>query len=114
MNNVSAEHLKEFDGYIAKWQVLLNLKDWRIERGSKRPKSVMADVVCQDEDMLAVYRIGLDFGATEVTSDSLERAALHEVLHVRLRKFKMDPSIANEHEVINVFEKLLMELGQQR
>lgn len=28
----------------------------------------------------------------------------------RLRKFKMDPGEANEHEIVNALEKLLMEV----
>ena len=109
MNPVSDEDCKAFDGYMAKWQRLLNLSDWRVERGGRRPKRAMAEVVCNDAAMLATYRIGADFGAAAVTPDSLERTALHELLHVRLRKFKMDNSEANEHEIVNVLEKLLMD-----
>lgn len=109
MNPVTPEQCKEFDGYMRKWQRLLNLENWRIERGARRPKKAMAEVVFNDEAMLATYRIGADFGSAAVDADSLERTALHEVLHVRLRRFKMEPTEANEHEIVNTFEKLLME-----
>jgi hypothetical protein len=109
MNEVSDAQCKEFDGYVQKWQRLLNLSDWRIERGRGRPRKVFADVTFNDEAMLATYRIGANFGSAEVSSDSLERTALHELVHVRLRKFSLAPTEANEHEIVNVLEKLLME-----
>ncbi len=110
MNPVTPADCVLFDGYVRKWQRILNLGDWRIERSARRPKRAMAEVVFDDVAMLASYRIGENFGAAEVTPDSLERTALHEVLHVRLRKFKEDPSESNEHEIVNFFEKLLMEV----
>lgn len=96
-----------FDLYVAKWQQRLNLTDWRIERGARRPKKVMADVSFDDDARLATYRVGQDFGS-EVTADSLERTALHELLHVFLHDAVSNPSDANEHRVINVLEKILM------
>jgi hypothetical protein len=109
MNLVSEKDCLAFDGYIKKWQQILNLESWRIERGRRRPKKNMAEVTCNDEAMLATYFIGANFGSAEVTADSLERTALHELLHVLLRRFKLDQSEANEHEVVNLLEKLLME-----
>ena len=108
VNEVTDKHCKEFGRYVQKWQRKLNLEHWRIERGVKRPKKSMAEVSFNDEAMLATYRIGESFGAAEVTADSLERTALHELLHVLLRKFKLDQSESNEHEVVNTLEKLLM------
>lgn len=70
----------------------------------------MSEVVFNDSAMLATYRIGQHFGAAEVNGDSLNATALHELLHVLLRKFKMDQSEANEHEVINTLEKLLLKV----
>lgn len=109
MNEVTEEHCKEFDGYIRKWQAILGLHAWRLERGTRRPKNAMAEVVFTDEAMLAVYRIGKSFGSTPVTSETLESTALHELLHVLLRRFRMDPTEANEHQVVNTLEKILME-----
>lgn len=108
MNEVTDEHCLEFDGYVRKWQQLLGLQSWRIERGGRRPKKTMSEVVFNDEAMLATYRIGANFGVAEVNSESLESTALHELLHVLLRKFKIDQSMANEHEIVHVLEKLLM------
>ena len=98
-----------FDGYIKKWQRLLSLDQWRIERSLRRSKKNMAEVVVNDPGMLVTYRIGLGFGSSPVTPYTLESTALHEVLHVMLREFKMDQSEANEHKVVNMLEKLLME-----
>ena len=109
MNEVSADDLVTFDGFVQKWQRILNLSDWRIERGVRRPKHNMAQVSFYDADMLAMYRVGTQFGSTPVNADSLERTAVHELLHIRLRKFKLDQSEANEHEIVNTLEKLLMD-----
>ena len=109
MNEVTDADLVLFDGYVKKWQKLLNLSDWRIERAGRRPKKNMAEVVFDDGAMLAAYRVGVTFGSEPVTPSSLESTALHELLHIRLRKFKMEQSEANEHEIVNMFEKLLME-----
>ena len=108
MNELSDSDCVAFDGYIKKWQEILSLEQWRIERSSRRAKKVMAEVVVNDPGMLATYRIGANFGATPVTPLTLESTALHEVLHVMLRKFKLDQSEANEHEIVNMLEKLLM------
>ena len=109
MNEVTEKDCVAFDGYMHKWQRILGLTDWRIERSTRRPKKNMAEVHFTDDAMLASYRVGLSFGSAEVTPDSLERTALHETLHVLLRKFKMDQTDANEHEIVNVLEKLLMD-----
>lgn len=108
-NIVTDADLLLFDEYVKKWQRILGLNDWRIERSSRRAKKNMAEVVFKDDAMLATYRVGLNFGSAEVTPDSLERTVLHELLHVRFRKFKLDQSEAIEHEVVNLLEKLLMD-----
>lgn len=109
VNEVTEADCAAFDGYVQKWQRLLNLSDWRIERSPKRTKRAMAEVSFDKEARLASYRIGASFGGAEVTPDSLERTALHELLHVLLHDALDNPSDATEHQVINVLEKLLME-----
>jgi hypothetical protein len=111
---VTEEDCKVFDQYVKEWQDLLNLDNWRIERSAARLKSGMADVIFDDGAMLATYRVGVNFGAMVITPDMLERTALHELLHVVLRKFKMDQSEANEHEIVNMLEKLLISLKQEK
>lgn len=113
VNEVNDIHCALFDGYVKKWQRRLSLESWRIERSTRRAKKDMAEVICNDEGMLATYRIGTNFGSTEVTEHTLESTALHEVLHILLRKFKLDQSMANEHEIVNMFEKLLMEMDSK-
>src|SRR5687768_16807032 len=84
-NRPSAEQAREFDGYVAKWQQTFSLGDWRVERGPRSaPRGAMASVEFNDPARLATYRLG-DFGAEEINGRSLNAAALHEMLHVRLR-----------------------------
>jgi hypothetical protein len=109
VNELSPADCDAFDGYVAKWQRLLNLSDWRIERAQKRSKRNMAEVTFDDEARLASYRIGVSFFSEEVTPDSLERTALHELLHILLHDLSVDWTESNEHRVVNLLEKLLME-----
>lgn len=107
---------QEFDRYIKEWQKVLNLGDWRIERGKKpAANGAMADVECEAAPHLAVYRLG-DFGGEEITSDLLNRTALHECLHVFLfdllivvrDQLSTESQLeVAEHRVINVLERVL-------
>ena len=111
MKNVpNAEQAIVFDKFIKKWQAKLNLNDWRIERYNKVARDAMACISFDDEARLATYQLG-SFGEEKITPSSLESTALHEALHVflhDLRKFSDDEGV--EHQVINVLEKLLLEI----
>lgn len=100
---------------VKKWQQVLSLGDWRIEKGTKPAKQAMASVEFNESARLAVYRLG-DFGAEKITPDSLDRTALHELLHIFLHDLMMvatDPKSSDEdiemqeHRVINLLENLL-------
>ena len=100
---------------VKKWQQVLSLGDWRIEKGQKPAKQAMASVEFNDAARLAVYRLG-DFGAEKITPDSLDRTALHELLHIFLHDLMTvatDPKSSDEdiemqeHRVINLLENLL-------
>jgi hypothetical protein len=100
---------------VKKWQQVLSLGDWRIERGSKAAKAAMASVEFNTQARLATYRLG-DFGAEKITPESLDQTALHELLHVFLHdlmtvaqdpKSSQDEVEMQEHRVINLLEKLL-------
>ena len=104
-----------FADSIRKWQQILNLGDWRIEKGTKPAKQAMASVEFNENARLAVYRLG-DFGAEKITDDSLDRTALHECLHIFLHDLMIvatDPKSSDEdiemqeHRVINLLETLL-------
>jgi len=41
---------------------------------------------------LATYRLG-DFGAEKITPESLDKTALHELLHVFLMSTNLDPPV---------------------
>ena len=100
---------------VKKWQQVLSLGDWRIEKGIKPAKAAMASVEFNDIARLATYRLG-DFGAEKITSDSLDKTALHELLHVFLHdlvtvaqdpKSSQDEVDMQEHRVVNLLENLL-------
>jgi hypothetical protein len=114
-NLVSHEDAKVFDGFVAKWQARLSLGDWRIERVNKPAKGAMASVDFDEPARLATYRLG-DFGAEAITPESLEKTAIHELLHVLLhdliataqdRASTPEALEAAEHRCINVLERLL-------
>jgi hypothetical protein len=100
---------------VKKWQTILNLQDWRIEKGLKPAKQAMASVEFDDAARLATYRLG-DFGGEKITPKSLDQTALHELLHVFLHDLLLVTSNSNssdeelqkqEHRVINLLERLL-------
>jgi hypothetical protein len=100
---------------VKKWQQVLSLGDWRIEKGMKPAKAAMASVEFNDIARLATYRLG-DFGAEKITPDSLDKTALHELLHVFLHdlitvaqdpKSSQDEIDMQEHRVVNLLENLL-------
>ena len=101
---------------VKKWQKILNLCDWRIEKGLKPAKNAMASVEFNEPARLATYRLG-DFGAEKITQESLDQTALHELLHVFLHDLMtaaQDPKSSQEeievqeHRVVNLLEKLLI------
>jgi len=100
---------------VAKWQQVLNLGDWRIEKGLKPAKNAMASVEFNEPARLATYRLG-DFGAEKITPESLNQTALHELLHVFLhdlitaaqdQKTSIEQLEKEEHRVVNLLEKIL-------
>lgn len=114
-NIPTPEHAQLFAQSVKKWQQVLSLGDWRIEKGTKPAKAAMASVEFSPSARLAVYRLG-DFGAEKITPESLEKTALHELLHVFLHDLMMvatDPKSSEEdiemqeHRVINLLETLL-------
>jgi hypothetical protein len=115
-NPVSAEDAKVFDAFVLKWQSILSLGDWRIERG-RRPaaKGAMAQVEFDDSARLVTYKLG-DFGAETINAQSLEKTAIHELLHVFLhdlitaaqdRSTTPEQMESSEHRCVNVLERLL-------
>jgi hypothetical protein len=116
MSNIpTPEDAKLFAQSVRKWQQVLSLGDWRIEKGSKPAKQAMASVEFTPNARLAVYRLG-DFGAEKITPESLDRTALHELLHIFLHDLMVvsqDPKSSDddremqEHRIINLLENLL-------
>ena len=116
MSNIpTPEDAQLFAQSVRKWQQILSLGDWRIEKGSKAAKAAMASVEFNTQARLATYRLG-DFGAEKITPDSLDKTALHELLHILLHDLMCvatDPKSSDEeiemqeHRVINLLENLL-------
>lgn len=114
-NIPTPENAKLFAESVRKWQQVLSLGDWRIEKGIKPAKQAMASVEFNASARLATYRLG-DFGAEKITPESLDKTALHELLHVFLHdlmtvaqdpKSSQDEVEMQEHRVINLLENLL-------
>lgn len=114
-NLPTKEDAELFAQSVKKWQQVLSLGDWRIEKGLKPAKGAMASVEFTDNARLAVYRLG-DFGAEKITKESLDKTALHELLHIFLHDLMAvatDPKSSDEdiemqeHRVINLLETLL-------
>ena len=114
-NIPTQQDVELFAQSVRKWQQVLSLGDWRIEKGSKPAKEAMASVEFNQTARLATYRLG-DFGAEKITSESLDRTALHELLHIFLYDLlcvATDPKSSDEeiemqeHRVINLLENLL-------
>ena len=116
MPNIPTQQDAElFANSVKKWQQVLSLGDWRIEKGTKPAKQAMASVEFNDSARLATYRLG-DFGAEKITPESLDKTALHELLHIFLHDLMCvatDPKSSDddiemqEHRVINILENLL-------
>ena len=114
-NIPSQQDVELFSQSVKKWQQVLSLGDWRIEKGMKPAKEAMASVEYNQTARLATYRLG-DFGAEKITPESLDKTALHELLHVFLHDLMCtatDPKSSDEeiemqeHRVINLLENLL-------
>jgi hypothetical protein len=114
-NIPTSEQAELFAQSVQKWQQVLSLGDWRIEKGLKPAKAAMASVEFNQGARLATYRLG-DFGAEKITPDSLDKTALHELLHIFLHDLMdvaTDPKSSDEeiemqeHRVINLLENLL-------
>jgi hypothetical protein len=106
----------EFTKCVEHWQDVLGLSDWRIHVSKVRSarKEVMAELWnCDYEQRNATIRLGTDFGGYDVTHDTLNETALHEVLHIFLKELielardentAADVLRSAEHRIINVLE----------
>jgi hypothetical protein len=114
LNLLTEEQKLAFDEAVRRWQTTLGMVDWRLERSKKATRN-MAEVEIHHKDRLASYRIG-DFGAAQITSETIEATALHEVLHVMLCELVNSAEYgiegealeSAEHRVINALEKTLL------
>jgi hypothetical protein len=114
-NIPTPEQAELFAQSVRKWQQVLSLGDWRIEKGMKPAKAAMASVEFTPNARLAVYRLG-DFGAEKITPESIDKTALHELLHIFLHDLMTvaqdassseDDKEMQEHRIINLLEHLL-------
>lgn len=107
-----------FELYVMAWREKLGLQDWRI-RVAKKPaaKANMAEVKIFHKNRMGNVYLGKTFGVnTEVTPESLEATALHELLHIFLAElvnqieYGVEGQVLDsaEHRVIHVLEQLLL------
>lgn len=114
-NAPTPEQCELFRLCVAEYANLLNLRDWRIEVGSKpAQKGAMADVQISMEDRMAIVSLGSDWGPKPITNEAIRETAVHEVLHIFMRPLmeacaSRDASQVDtqEHSVIVILEKLL-------
>jgi len=115
MAYLTSDQQKIFDSQMRRWQAVLNLQDWRVERGRRQAKDAMAQVVFDDSARLANYSTG-DFGHIDANEENISATALHECLHILLhdlvqaasdRGSTADDIESAEHRVINVLEKII-------
>lgn len=113
---VTPEHKEYFHERVRYWQDKLGLNDWRIEESTSRKTTEMAEIFKRDSHhRLASYGVGSFFGGTEVTEATLDRTALHEVLHVFLDGLMQaaidhgagNETLGEEHRIIHILERLL-------
>jgi len=116
LNTLSEEDKKYFHERVVYWQEKLGLNDWRIIHSKLKKTRSMAEVFERDvHNRVASYGIGNSFGSTTVTKASLDRTALHEVLHVFLMGLiqaavdheEGNETLAEEHRIITILERLL-------
>jgi hypothetical protein len=117
-NKVLPEHAEKFREYIHKWQKLLGLQDWRLYVNYPTKETAMASTASQTEARMANIDLGMSFGGDVVNEYNLESLACHELLHVLLcplytayasRNMSDTEKEGEEHRVVNVLEKVLME-----
>ena len=121
-NIPTTEDAQYFALCVKKWQEVLNLGDWRIEKGLKPAKQAMASVEFNEGARLAVYRLG-DFGSEQINEKTLNCTALHELLHVLLHdlmtaaqdsRSSAENLEKEEHRIINILERLLLKDSDDR
>jgi len=118
--NATNEFDKElFKERVEYWKNKLGLQSWRINVPNGHAPGACADCWIDYPGRYARIRFGRSFGAEEVTAESVDQTALHEVLHVFLAdlintchdKPKQDRLHNAEHQVINILELLLTSKG---
>jgi transcriptional regulator of met regulon len=118
-NPVTPEAREAFWLYVRAWQERLGMQDWRIVVSSKPATSDAAAMVstCDVESRLAVIRLGTDFRSEEVTDETLEDTAAHELCHIFLHAFKLacqDPRtdhatiMSEEHRIVHTLVNMLV------
>lgn len=115
---VDPDAAEQYWAHFYNWQKRLGLQSWRLVRSPLAPKGAMAEMARWDrKQRQASARLGLNWKATPVNALTLERTAVHELLHVLLADliaYAKEPhtseeDLANiEHGVINTLEELLV------
>lgn len=112
-----------FDDEMRKWQVWLNLSNWRVIKSDRKTNAMSEMFDWDTPNRMARYKIGDDYGVTKVTPHTIEGTAIHEMLHLLLHEplevacaegEYNDTVMGAEHSAIAVLENLLLELSIRR
>lgn len=116
---LTEDHRAAFRAAVARWQLALNLGDWRINLSSRRATKDCLALVdkCSIPDRMATIRLADEWDEnTPPTEDNFDWVALHEILHILLAELgavksnpahTFDEHMAVEHRIINTMVRLL-------
>lgn len=86
---ITIEQRRQFEGYILKWQRLLNMMDWRIGLSAVHCKDTALAMVSKFDlgARVSTIRLAVEWDENNPTDDwYLEQTALHEMLHIFLHE----------------------------
>jgi hypothetical protein len=115
-NCLTPDDEDEFWKSLREWQTKLSLNNWRITKSPIESKNLAEMAKWDWKQKQVTCRLGLNWKSSEITKESLEQTAVHELLHVLLHALieiskenkSEDDVCAAEHDVINTLERLLV------
>jgi hypothetical protein len=109
---------KEFHARMQFWRKELGLTGWRVELSRGKTSNISELLDWDDENMIAHYKLGNDWGETEPTTFNIIRKSAHEMLHLRMVRWaelcaehgiEHPLAVGEEHVIIHTLELILAE-----